>query len=84
MARKQNAPMPAKLPKAVLAAARGVRANAPNAGDLPSHDRGRRWSLQREFLGEAEEKPFRSADIAEPVRVFVLDDFADELRAAVA
>jgi hypothetical protein len=37
-----------------------------------------------EFLGESDEKPFRPADIAEPIRVLILDDFADELRAAIA
>src|SRR5256885_5899791 len=37
-----------------------------------------------EFLGESDEKPFRPADIAEPIRVFILDYFADELRAALA
>jgi hypothetical protein len=37
-----------------------------------------------QFLGEADEKPFRPADIAEPIRVLILDDFADELRAAIA
>jgi hypothetical protein len=35
-------------------------------------------------LGEPDEKPFRPADVAEPIRVFVLDHFADELRAALA
>src|SRR5918993_2048009 len=37
-----------------------------------------------EFLGESDEKPFRPADVAEPIRVLILDDFADELRAALA
>src|SRR5581483_2298436 len=37
-----------------------------------------------EFLGESDEKPFRPADIAEPIRVFILDYFAYELRAALA
>ena len=36
-----------------------------------------------EFLGESDEKPFRSADVAEPVDVLILDYFADELRAAL-
>jgi hypothetical protein len=36
------------------------------------------------FLGESDEKPFRPADIAEPIRVFILDYFAYELRAALA
>src|SRR5512143_2278106 len=36
-----------------------------------------------ELLGEPDEKSFRAADVAEPVRVFVLDHFADELRAAL-
>jgi hypothetical protein len=37
-----------------------------------------------EFLGESDEKPFRPADVAEPIRVFILDYFAHELRAALA
>ena len=37
-----------------------------------------------EFLGESDEKPFRAADVAEPIRVFILNDFAHELRAALA
>jgi hypothetical protein len=34
-------------------------------------------------LGESDEKPFRPADIAEPIRSFMLDYFAYELRAAL-
>ena len=37
-----------------------------------------------ELLGESDEKPFRPADVAEPIRVFILDHFAHELRAALA
>ena len=37
-----------------------------------------------EFLGESNEKPFRRADVAESIRVLVLDYFAYELRAAPA
>jgi hypothetical protein len=37
-----------------------------------------------ELLGEADEKPFRPTDVAEPVYVLILDDFAHELRAARA
>src|SRR5260370_16965823 len=37
-----------------------------------------------EFLGESDEKPFGPADVAEPIRVFILDYFADELRATLA
>jgi hypothetical protein len=37
-----------------------------------------------EFLSESDEKPFRPADVAEPIRVFILDYFAYELRAALA
>ena len=37
-----------------------------------------------EFLGEAYEKTFGTANVAEPIRVFVLDHFvADELRAVL-
>jgi hypothetical protein len=35
------------------------------------------------FLGESDEKPFRSADVAEPIRVLILDNFAYGLRSAV-
>src|SRR5256885_177548 len=37
-----------------------------------------------ELLGKPDENPFGAPDVAKPVRVFVLDDFADELRAAFA
>ena len=37
-----------------------------------------------ELLGESEEKPFRPANVAEPIRVFILHDFAYELGAALA
>ena len=37
-----------------------------------------------ELLGEPDEKSFGAADVAEPIRVLVLDHFADELRAALA
>ena len=36
------------------------------------------------FLGESDEKPFGSTDVAEPIRFFILDYFAYELRAARA
>jgi hypothetical protein len=35
-------------------------------------------------LGESDEKSFRPADITEPIRVFILDYFAYEFRAAIA
>jgi hypothetical protein len=35
-------------------------------------------------LGESDEKTFRPADVAEPIRVFILDYFAYELGAALA
>lgn len=37
-----------------------------------------------EFLGEPDQKPFRPADIAEPVGVLVLDHFAHDQGAALA
>ncbi len=37
-----------------------------------------------EFLGECDEKPFRPADVAQPIRVFIPDYFAYELGAALA
>ena len=36
-----------------------------------------------EFLSEPDEKAFRPADVAEPIRVFILDYFAYELCAAL-
>jgi hypothetical protein len=35
-------------------------------------------------LGESDEKPIWPADVAEPIRIFILDDFAYKLRAARA
>jgi hypothetical protein len=35
-------------------------------------------------LGESDEKPFGAADVAEPIRVFILDYFAYELGASLA
>jgi hypothetical protein len=37
-----------------------------------------------EFLGESDEKPFRPADVAKPIRVLIPDYFAYELCAALA
>lgn len=37
-----------------------------------------------ELLGKPDEEPFRAADVAEPIRIFVLNDFAHELCAALA
>ena len=37
-----------------------------------------------ELLREPDEKSFGSADVAEPIRVLVLNHFADEPRAALA
>jgi len=58
-----------------------------NLHEQPGH-----WSLfvivfvlrSAEFLGESDEKPFRAADVAEPIRVLVPDYFANELCAALA
>ena len=36
------------------------------------------------LLGEPDEKSFGTADVAEPIRIFVLDYFANELRAMLA
>src|SRR3979409_2801763 len=38
--------------------------------------------LLPELLGEPDENPFGPSDVAEPIHVFILDHFADELRAA--
>jgi hypothetical protein len=37
-----------------------------------------------EVLRESDEKPFRAANVTEPTRVFILNNFAHELRAALA
>jgi hypothetical protein len=41
-------------------------------------------SLLSELLGEPDEDSFGAPDVAEPITVFVLGHFADELRAAFA
>src|SRR5438105_11097298 len=44
----------------------------------------RSGSLLPELLGEPDENSFGTPDVAEPIHVFILDHFADELRAAFA
>src|SRR5260221_4281982 len=44
----------------------------------------RSGNLLPELLGEPDENPFGTPDVAEPIHVFILDQFADELRAAFA
>src|SRR5712672_3542781 len=46
--------------------------------------RGCSSSFRTELLGEPDEKSFGTADVAEPIRLFVLNHFADELRATLA
>ena len=41
-------------------------------------------SLLPELFGEPDENSFRTTNIAESIHVFILDYFADELRAALA
>src|SRR5436190_10432504 len=41
-------------------------------------------SLLPELLGKPDENSFGASDVAEPIRLLVLDHFADELRAAFA
>ena len=41
-------------------------------------------SLRPELLGKPDENAFGAPDVAEPIRVLVLDHFADEFRAAFA
>src|SRR5207302_3453597 len=49
-----------------------------------SYDRSQRVGASAEFFGETYEKPFGTANVAEPIGVFVLDHFiADELRAVL-
>src|SRR4051812_17732538 len=50
---------------------------------FPSHGI-RSGSLLPELLGEPEKNPFGTADVAEPIRVLILDHFADDRRAAFA
>ena len=57
---------------------------APNSGfyTTPTRRLGRRHSA--EFLGESDEKSLRSADVAEPICVFITNHFAYELRTALS
>ena len=53
-------------------------------GPLLDHTLGEKARRSAEFLGEPYEKSVGSADVAEPIRVFVLDHFAaDKLRAVL-
>ncbi len=59
------------------------REYAPLSGLYLSHVLiGKSWLP--ELLGKPDENSFGAPDVAEPIRVFVLDHFADELRAAFA
>ncbi|CDX44976.1 conserved hypothetical protein [Mesorhizobium sp. SOD10] len=42
------------------------------------------YQVSAEFLGEADQKPFRPAYVTEPIRVLIPDHFTDELGAALA
>src|SRR4030095_13173045 len=44
----------------------------------------RSGSLLPELLGEPDENSFGTPDVAEPIHVFILDHFSDELRAGFA
>src|SRR5437899_10829250 len=44
----------------------------------------RSGSVLPELLGEPDENPFGTPDVAKPIHVFILDHFADELRAVFA
>ena len=58
----------------------GIPTDRPLAAGQP----GLRGDASPELLGEPDEKPFGAADVAEPIRLFVLNHFADELCATLA
>ncbi len=67
----------------------GVSMKRSIADDKPRTDpvqlsNSRAPSRSVEFLGESDEKPFRPADVAKPIRVLIPDYFAYELCAALA
>src|SRR5262245_14881348 len=64
----------------------GTEAFASGAGTRESNAGAPRLWCRRsaELLGEPEEKPFRPANVAEPIRVSIPHYFAYELRAALA
>jgi hypothetical protein len=60
------------------------RGSATCGSRLRSQPLGEKARRSAEFLGEPYEKSFGPADVAEPIRVFVLDHFAaDKLRAVL-
>src|SRR5262249_55975908 len=61
----------------------GATATNPLSGLYLSHGI-RSGGLLPDLLGEPDEDPFGTADVAEPIRVLVLDHFADDHRAAFA
>src|SRR5687767_10101243 len=73
------------LPASALRLHEHVASNASAVND--SESSGARWygaDRSAECLGESDEKPLRRADVAEPIRVFIPDHFAYELRTALA
>ena len=52
--------------------------------DPARHSDSRGPSRSVELLGKSDEKPFRPADVAEPMRILIPDHFAYELCAALA
>src|SRR3954464_1579518 len=55
-----------------------------SSGRSPGLPPARRLDPLADLLGEPDEKSFGPPDVAEPIHVFVLDHFTDELRAVLA
>ena len=84
---------PGSTASAILQPLRFPAADGGNAITVPDHqrcdrprlnDRLARFRRSAEFLGEPYKKSFGPPNVAEPIRVFVLDHFAaDKLRAVL-
>src|ERR1051326_7797589 len=78
--RCRSLPGPYRFP----ASPRRLNAGVPRDALLDANFGIRSGILLPELLGEPDENSFGTPDVAEPIRVFILDHCADELRAAFA
>src|SRR5437762_917862 len=77
--------LPRGAPRAFVSCKRFVRRRRGIPDGRPFAARQLRLSgvTGPELLGEPDEKSFGTADVAEPIRLLVLNHFADELRATL-
>ena len=78
-----TAPLSFPIRSSVAARRRWSHWPRPNRGLLAARQLRLCVDALRELLGESDEKAFGAANVAEPIRLFILNHFADELRATL-